>query len=200
MSKRKRGRKINFAEKANIFRKELEDLQNKSKELNKARILDIVNKTNISQNPDWGKRSKLKKAKNSQKNKKRKWNKQVKSKIYNSRGEQEVSNALVRLNLKFTREHKFQDCINPLTGQHLIFDFYLADYKTCIEFDGRQHFEYVKDFYGEDPIEGARKLAYQKRKDEIKNEYCKRKCLNLIRISYKDYPNIQTILTNWFKN
>ena len=32
----------------------------------------------------------------------------------------------------------------------LPFDFYFADYNLCIEFDGRQHFEIVRAFDGEE--------------------------------------------------
>ena len=49
------------------------------------------------------------------------------------------------------------------------FDFYLPDYKMCIEFDGEQHFHAIPFFGGEE--------ALQKNKDSdaIKNEFCLQK-------------------------
>ena len=66
----------------------------------------------------------------------------------------------------------------------LTFDFYLPDYNTCIEYDGIQHYE---------PKQIARKMskevAYKayiqtKHNDLIKNKYCKKHGISLIRIPY----------------
>ena len=63
----------------------------------------------------------------------------------------------------------------------LPFDFYLPDYNTCIEFDGKQHFESVDHFGGDE--EFVKRLE----NDKIKTEYCKNYNIQLIRIRYDDY-------------
>jgi very-short-patch-repair endonuclease len=74
-------------------------------------------------------------------------------------------------------EYKFNDCRNILP---LPFDFYLKNLNLLIEYDGRQHFEAVDLFGGE---EGLKK---RKINDNIKNEYCKKNRISLLRISYLD--------------
>ena len=63
-------------------------------------------------------------------------------------------------------------------GFFIIFVFYLPEYNTMIEYDGRQHFEPISKFGGE---EGFNKL---RRNDEIKNEYCRNRNITMIRIPY----------------
>jgi very-short-patch-repair endonuclease len=60
----------------------------------------------------------------------------------------------------------------------LRFDFYLPKYNTCIEFDGKQHFEPVKIFGGNENFKEIIK------KDSIKNMYCDTNGIKLIRIKY----------------
>ena len=94
-----------------------------------------------------------------------------------SRGEKEISEILKKLNINYEREYKFEDCKNI---NALAFDFYLIKYNTCIEFDGKQHFE-PNDFFG--GVEGFKKILEN---DQIKNEYCKNNNIHLIRIRYDD--------------
>jgi very-short-patch-repair endonuclease len=75
----------------------------------------------------------------------------------------------------------------------LIFDFWIPDLRICIEFDGKQHFEPIEWFGGVDKYETS------KVKDAIKNKYCADNDIKLIRISYKDYSNIEKILNDEIK-
>jgi len=50
----------------------------------------------------------------------------------------------------------------------------------CIEFDGIQHFEPVLKFGGE------KSLIINKIRDSIKDEYCKKNNIYLLRIKYSD--------------
>lgn len=59
-------------------------------------------------------------------------------------------------------------------------DFYLNEYNICIEYDGRQHYEAV-DFFG-----GNDALLISKKRDNIKNKYCKSNNIKLFRIKYSD--------------
>ena len=92
-------------------------------------------------------------------------------------GEELIADLLSYNNIKFIRQKKFEDCIFK---KQLPFDFYLPQIKTCIEFDGKQHFQSVKSWGGD--------KAYKERikKDEIKNLYCIKKNIKLIRIKYCD--------------
>ena len=98
-----------------------------------------------------------------------------------SQGEKFVTKLLNNNDLEFTRQFKFIDCTNKLLGRYcrkLRFDFYLPDYNTCIEYDGAQHFVPVEIWGGD---EGLKEI--QKR-DKIKNQYCKKNGIKLIRIPY----------------
>jgi len=98
-----------------------------------------------------------------------------------SRGERIVSQILSKNKLKYLPQHKFLDCTNKLQGRacrKLPFDFYLPNNNCCIEFDGGQHFNAVNWFGGQ---EGHEKQKYR---DELKNQYCKKNGIKLIRIPY----------------
>jgi very-short-patch-repair endonuclease len=93
-----------------------------------------------------------------------------------SKGEKEIENFLLEKNINFEREKKFKDCRNK---KHLPFDFYLPDYNLLIEYDGEQHYK-ARGFITED------KLNKIQKHDNIKNEFCKKYKIKLIRISYLD--------------
>jgi len=62
-----------------------------------------------------------------------------------SKGEKEIAKFLNKYNINYNRQHKFNDCKNIF---QLPFDFYIASVRTCIEFDGKQHFQPVEHFGG----------------------------------------------------
>lgn len=98
-----------------------------------------------------------------------------------SRGEKYLSTLLDDLNIKYTRQFKFKDCTNLKTGRYcrrLPFDFYLPDYNSVIEYDGIQHFNSV-DFWG-----GENSLKTQQLRDQLKNQYCEKNGIKMIRIPY----------------
>jgi len=94
-----------------------------------------------------------------------------------SLGERKIRIILEEKQLKFIRQKKFKECkfVNELP-----FDFYLIDYNLLIEFDGIQHFKPVKAFGGEEEFKKTQI------KDAIKNDFCLKNEINLLRISYKD--------------
>jgi very-short-patch-repair endonuclease len=108
-----------------------------------------------------------------------------------SRGEKIISEILNDKNIKHSRQKKFENC---KFLSHLPFDFYLPDYNICIEYDGIQHFKSF-DFFG-----GNEKLIERQKKDKIKDDYCLKNKINLIRISYNDINNIENILNNYLRN
>jgi very-short-patch-repair endonuclease len=105
-----------------------------------------------------------------------------------SRGEVKILKFLTENNINFIRQKKFKECKNI---KLLSFDFYLPEYNMCIEFDGEQHFRTVNEWGGENSYVNIKK------NDDIKNDFCDKNSIELIRINYKE--NINDILKNKIK-
>lgn len=92
-----------------------------------------------------------------------------------SHGEIMVSNILKEIDIDFKEQHSFKDCRykHPLE-----FDFFIPSKNTLIEYDGKQHFVYnPNDLY-------CRNYPLIKKRDEIKNDYCLKNNISLIRLPY----------------
>lgn len=100
-------------------------------------------------------------------------------------GEKKIRYFLESHNIEFKQQYWFKDCrdIHPLP-----FDFYLPTRQTIIEFDGKQH--YVDNSFF--------KYSYKhvQLHDTIKNDYCKKNNIRLIRIPYGKINSIDKILNN----
>ena len=96
-------------------------------------------------------------------------------KCKSSKGEEIIQKILTDLNINFISQMTFPGCIKT---KKLKFDFYVPTLNLCIEFDGRQHFESVEYWGGE---EG---LKRRQESDRIKTEFCQKNKINLLRISY----------------
>ena len=95
-----------------------------------------------------------------------------------SKGEIAIKLILQEKKIKFKKEKRFSDCINPLTKKKLRFDFYLENFNCCIEYDGKQHFEKISIWNNN--------VEEYKYRDILKNEYCKNKNIKIFRINYKE--------------
>jgi len=98
-----------------------------------------------------------------------------------SRGEKLIDVLLTNNKIKSIRQYKFIDCTNKLKGsscRKLPFDFYVPNKNTCIEYDGRGHFEPIGAWGGDESFQKRKKL------DKIKNKYCEENGIKLIRIPY----------------
>lgn len=102
-----------------------------------------------------------------------------------SRGENKISKILKKNNIEYIKEHTFDDCKNI---HRLPFDFYIPSKNIAIEYDGIQHFKPVKFFGGEKELKLRQKL------DKIKDMYCEKNNIYLIRIPYTEYKNVREIL------
>jgi len=102
------------------------------------------------------------------------------SRTKESSGEKRIREFLESNNITFLQEANLFEKYR--------FDFYLPDKNILIEYDGIQHFEPVEYFGGE---EG---LLRTKERDRIKEEFAKNNNIELVRISYKDYSNIENLL------
>lgn len=101
-------------------------------------------------------------------------------------GLKKISKYLSKNNINFEIKKKFHDCRNIF---ELPFDFYIPSLRTCIDFDGIQHFQPIEHFGG---LEAYEKLKIN---DGIKNEYCEEHFINLIRIKYDQVNKIFDILS-----
>lgn len=86
---------------------------------------------------------------------------------------------LNELGLHYKTQYSFDDCVYK---NKLRFDFAVIDdqnnIKFLIENDGKQHFEPV-EFYG-----GQEGFEYNQKRDRIKNDYCKKNNITLLRFPY----------------
>jgi hypothetical protein len=100
-----------------------------------------------------------------------------------SKGEKEIMKYLKIHNIEYVSQKTFEGCKNK---KLLHFDFYLSEYNICIEYDGEQHFRSCEIFGGEEKF---KKLKFL---DNIKNEFCEKNKILLLRIKYTD--NIEDVL------
>jgi very-short-patch-repair endonuclease len=102
-----------------------------------------------------------------------------------SKGEEAIYKWLETNKIHCVRQKQFRECLHL---RRLRFDFFLDQRNTCIEYDGEQHFQSVSCWGGDDAYLNAKK------RDEIKNEFCKNSGIKLVRISYLDKDEIDKIL------
>ena len=95
-----------------------------------------------------------------------------------SSGEEHIKSLLEKLYINYETQYTFDDCKSVYV---LRFDFAIINENKLlglIEYDGKQHFEPIEFFGGED---GFNKT---KERDQIKNTYCKLHNIPLLRIPY----------------
>lgn len=107
-----------------------------------------------------------------------------------SKGELEILSWLEEHDIDYIWQHSFKDC---KYRKELIFDFYIPRLNCCIEYDGIQHFEPV-DFLGEGIDLAEKRFKETKVRDSIKNNYCNKNNIKIIRIPYWEFDNIKNIL------
>ena len=107
-----------------------------------------------------------------------------------SHGEKLIGFHLDQLNIEYICQHRFEDCRDY---HSLPFDFYLPDFNILIEYDGEQHYRPV-NFGGKTKEKALQQFKTIQKHDLIKNEYCDRNQIALIRIPYTETDNIKNIL------
>lgn len=107
---------------------------------------------------------------------------------YESKGENKIRVFLEKEGIQFKRELSFDNCVYK---HKLRFDFGIYDNNgkitNLIEFDGKQHYEPSEHF-------GIQSFIETKSRDAIKDEFCKKKGIKLLRIPYWEFNNIENIL------
>lgn len=112
-----------------------------------------------------------------------------------SKGEKNIKEILKKKNIYYNSQYSFDDLIG-IKGGLLRFDIsvFLDKEKTklkmLIEYDGKQHYEWIKGMMTKKEFEI---LQYH---DKLKNEYCHKNNIKLLRIPYWDYDKIREIFEN----
>jgi very-short-patch-repair endonuclease len=102
--------------------------------------------------------------------------------------EDRVGEVLDRLGVEYQREKTFS---NLKYRSFLRFDYYLPEYKLCIETDEPQHFSYRDDRYSK----SLAKHIEAKHRDLIKDSWCMIQGYHLLRISFLE----EDLVEEWIK-
>ena len=111
-----------------------------------------------------------------------------------SSGERLISIGLNEMNVQYDKQIKFEGCKNK---RKLSFDFGIFKNNILlglIEYQGKQHYQSIKRFGGEEALE---KILLH---DQIKADYCKNYNIPLLLISYKDKNKIPELLFKFVNN
>lgn len=112
-----------------------------------------------------------------------------------SKGEKMIEKILQSFNIKYLPQYTFLDCKDK---NMLPFDFYLPDLNKCIEYDGQHHY-YPVTFNGISKKEAEINHALTIKHDKIKNKYCKNNNIELLRIPYYNFKNIEVIIRDFLE-
>jgi hypothetical protein len=91
-----------------------------------------------------------------------------------SKGEREIKKYLNDNDIIFIRQKRFPECKDK---KPLPFDFYLPEFNTCVEFNGRQHYSSIP-YWG-----GDKNFEKQQNRDNIKFNFCIKNNIELIIIN-----------------
>ena len=104
-----------------------------------------------------------------------------------SLGERKTYLFLERNNILYEHNKKFDGCKHIYL---LSFDFYISELNLCIEYDDQQYFKPVNHFGSE---ENLKTIILR---DSIKTNYSKNNNINLLRIPFTEFENIENILND----
>mgnify|MGYP003571244943 CR=1 FL=1 len=97
-----------------------------------------------------------------------------------SKGEKYIKQFLEDKNIIFEQQKRFLDLFYKNYKNKLSYDFYLPDYNLLIEYNGKQHYQPINRFGGEESF------IEQQNRDKLKIQYAKDKNLNLLIIKYDE--------------
>ena len=97
----------------------------------------------------------------------------------------EILKALDNLNVSYSTEKMFDDCVS-VGGRKLRFDIFIPHKNILVEYDGIHHFQPTKYSSSLTDEQAESKFQIQQQNDEIKNKYCEDNNIDLVRIPYID--------------
>jgi len=106
-----------------------------------------------------------------------------------SKGEHKIIKFLKEQDITFIPQKTFEKCKYK---RLLSFDFYLPNRNILIEFDGEQHYRFVKKFHN---TFGG--FEIQQKRDKIKTQYAHDNEIKLLRIRWDEEKMIPNILNNF---
>lgn len=104
-----------------------------------------------------------------------------------SHGEKKINKWAEKTQIKHHRQYKFHNC---KVIKKLSFDFYFPNYNICIEYDGEQHFNNRWKWNSKEKTQ---------KYDMIKNDFCNKNNIKLIRIPYTKFNEIESILDSEYQ-
>jgi hypothetical protein len=114
-----------------------------------------------------------------------------------SSGEKTIRMWLIENQINFLPQYKFDKCVNKETNRKLPFDFYLPDFNTCIEYQGKQHFSPKYGGFGASIDKTLVNFNKLQNNDKIKFDFCNNNNIKLLTISFLE--NIIKKLENLIK-
>ena len=110
------------------------------------------------------------------------------SKCNKNKGEESIRKFLIEKGIEFEEQKKFEGCEYK---RQLKFDFYLPKYNLCIESDGNVHSDKINWNGKMTNEEMEKELKLTQHRDNIKNEFCKKNGIILLRVNnLKAYDEI----------
>ena len=102
------------------------------------------------------------------------------------KGEEKIRKELEEKNISFEFHKTFSDLKDKT---YLSYDFYIPSTNTLVEFNGIQHYKWIKFFQ-----KTWKDFLLQKHHDWLKRKYAKDNNINLLVIPYWEFDNINNIL------
>jgi Zn ribbon nucleic-acid-binding protein len=112
-----------------------------------------------------------------------------------SKGEERIKQYFDKNNIIYDIQYKITDCRNkkPLPFDLAVFyDIEKTKLKCLIEYDGEFHYKQAR--YSKNKEKMLKKLKSQQKNDKIKNDYCNKNNIKIIRIPYWEFESIEEIL------
>lgn len=109
-------------------------------------------------------------------------------------GEQKLCQILDNMGYTYELQKKYPDCKHVLP---LRFDCYIPSLNLLLEYDGETHYQIIP--YSSNMEINIKRFEQQQRNDQIKNEYCQKHNIPLIRIPYWEKNNMEEFLNCKFK-
>ena len=100
-------------------------------------------------------------------------------------GETKIQKILKDNNISYIKEYTNNLCRYPNNNYLARFDFYLPNYQTLIEYDGKQH-----SISGKGNFDNPNKFKLTQEHDKFKNNWAKENGYIIIRIPYIHYDNL----------
>ena len=110
-----------------------------------------------------------------------------------SKGGKKIENILKELNVTYLPQYTFDNCRDK---NMLPFDYYLPYLNKCIEYDGEHHY-FPVNFNGISDEHAKENHITTLKHDKIKNEFCENNNIQLLRIPYYNFKDIETMVRDF---